>query len=227
MLQHSYTLLALAGEIAGCIAWSKHVSATPAIRKTIKATSLFWAQFLAHPLIVAAAIYVAGRTQNPLWALALAPFVFNLGMEPGSLPFDSLLFSTFFYAHHAAPLFACVEAAATCGGDATAAIARALVYCFAWQAHPIWQVPNKERLFWPYMIEGAVVLANFGHVVAATPIAFAPVLMQFVGRWGLYLCTKHKFDLKPGHKYYDAFDDRKQPIELAAVLGGVAVACLA
>ena len=51
--------------------------------------------------------------------------------------------------------------------------------------------------------------------------------VQFVGRWGLYRFVTHKFNIVPGHAYYDAFEDRKQPLELAAVLGGVAVACLA
>ena len=54
-----------------------------------------------------------------------------------------------------------------------------------------------------------------------------PVVVQFVGRWGLYRFVTHKFNIVPGHAYYDAFEDRKQPLELAAVLGGVAVACLA
>ena len=67
--------------------------------------------------------------------------------------------------------------------------------------------------------------AYFGHV--ATPVAFLPVVVQFVGRWGLYLFFTKKFNIVPGHPYYDAFEDRKQPLELAAVLGGVAVACLA
>ena len=52
-------------------------------------------------------------------------------------------------------------------------------------------------------------------------------VVQFVGRWGLFLFVKYKFNVVPGHPYYDAFEDRKQPIELAAVLGSVAVACLA
>ena len=43
----------------------------------------------------------------------------------------------------------------------------------------------------------------------------------------MFLFVKHKFNVVPGHPYYDAFEDRKQPLELAAVLGGVAVACLA
>ena len=67
--------------------------------------------------------------------------------------------------------------------------------------------------------------AYFGHV--ATPVTFLPVAVQFVGRWGLYRFVTHKFNIVPGHAYYDAFEDRKQPLELAAVLGGVAVACLA
>ena len=54
-----------------------------------------------------------------------------------------------------------------------------------------------------------------------------PVVVQFVGRWGLYLFVTKKFNIVPGSPYYDAFEDRKQPLELAAVLGGVAVACLA
>ena len=56
---------------------------------------------------------------------------------------------------------------------------------------------------------------------------FLPVAVQFVGRWGLYRFVTNKFNSVPGHAYYDAFEDRKQPLELAAVLGGVAVACLA
>ena len=83
----------------------------------------------------------------------------------------------------------------------------------------------KQSLFYPYMVEGFAVLAYFGHV--ATPVAFLPVVMQYVGRWGLFLFVKHKFNVVPGHPYYDAFEDRKQPIELAAVLGSVAVAYLA
>ena len=75
------------------------------------------------------------------------------------------------------------------------------------------------------MVEGFAVLAYLGHV--ATPVAFLPVAVQFVGRWGLYRFVTHKFNIVPGHAYYDAFEDRKQPLELAAVLGGVAVACLA
>ena len=75
------------------------------------------------------------------------------------------------------------------------------------------------------MVEGFAVLAFFGHV--ATPVAFLPVAVQFVGRWGLYRFVTNKFNIVPGHAYYDAFEDRKQPLELAAVLGGVAVACLA
>ena len=57
----------------------------------------------------------------------------------------------------------------------------------------------------------------------ATPVAFLPVVVQFVGRWGLYRFVTKKFNIVPGSPYYDAFEDRKQPIELAAVL----VACLA
>ena len=74
------------------------------------------------------------------------------------------------------------------------------------------------------MVEGFAVLAYFGH--AATPVAFLPVVVQFVGRWGLYLFVTQKFNIVPGSPYYDAFEDRKQPLELAAVLGGVAVAYL-
>jgi len=69
------------------------------------------------------------------------------------------------------------------------------------------------------------VFEYFGHV--ATAVAFLPVAVQFVGRWGLYRFVTQKFNIVPGHAYYDAFEDRKQPLELAAVLGGVAVACLA
>ena len=75
------------------------------------------------------------------------------------------------------------------------------------------------------LVEGFAVLAYFGH--AATPVAFLPVAVQFVGRWGLYRFVTKKFNIVPGSPYYDAFEDRKQPLELAAVLGGVAVACLA
>ena len=42
----------------------------------------------------------------------------------------------------------------------------------------------------------------------------------------MYRFVTHKFNIVPGHAYYDAFEDRKQPLELAAVLGGVAVAYL-
>ena len=51
----------------------------------------------------------------------------------------------------------------------------------------------KQSLFYPYMVEGLAVLAYFGHV--ATPVAFLPVVMQYVGRWGLFLFVKHKFNV--------------------------------
>ena len=84
---------------------------------------------------------------------------------------------------------------------------------------------GSQRLFW-YLIVAVTLnmLAYFGH--AATPVAFLPVAVQFVGRWGLYRFVTNKFNIVPGHPYYDAFEDRKQPLELAAVLGGVAVAYL-
>jgi len=73
-----------------------------------------------------------------------------------------------------------------------------------------------------------LVPARHGHIERRLdPVAFAPVAVQFVGRWGLYRFVTHKFNIVPGTPYYDAFEDRKQPLELAAVLGGVAVACLA
>ena len=109
--------------------------------------------------------------------------------------------------------------------DATGALARALLFGQVWLLHPVGRLSMKQSLFWPYMVEGFAVLAYFGHV--ATPVAFLPVVVQFVGRWGLFLFVKYKFNVVPGHPYYDAFEDRKQPIELAAVLGSVAVAYLA
>ena len=126
--------------------------------------------------------------------------------------------------HHVAPLLACVEAA-TSNVDAAGALARALLFGHVWLLHPVGRLSMKQSLFWPYMVEGFAVLAYFGHV--ATPVAFLPVAVQFVGRWGLYRFVTHKFNIVPGHAYYDAFEDRKQPLELAAVLGSVAVACLA
>ena len=56
--------------------------------------------------------------------------------------------------------------------------------------------------FGSYLVEGFAVLAYFGHV--ATPVAFLPVAVQFVGRWGLYRFVTNKFNIVPGHAYYDA-----------------------
>ena len=212
----------LAFEIAGFIAWAKHVRQRPALRKKLKDNAFFWTQFWLHPVIVAGFVYVSGRTENPLWALALAPFVFSFGVEPWDLPED-LVFWTYFYMHHVAPLLAAVEAA-TSNVDAAGALARALLFGHVWLLHPVGRLSMKQSLFWPYMVEGFAVLAYFGHVAA--PVAFLPVAVQFVGRWGLYRFVTHKFNIVPGHAYYDAFEDRKQPLELAAVLGGVAVAYL-
>ena len=100
-----------------------------------------------------------------------------------------------------------------------------ILFGHVWLLHPVGRLSFKQSLFWPYMVEGFAVLAYFGLVAA--PVAFLPVAVQFVGRWGLYLFVTHKFNIVPGTPYYDAFEDRKQPLELAAVLGGVAVACLA
>ena len=137
-----------------------------------------------------------------------------------------MVFWTYFYMHHVAPLLAAVEAA-TSNVDAAGALARALLFGHVWLLHPVGRLSMKQSLFWPYMVEGFAVLAYFGHVATPTPVAFLPVVVQFVGRWGLYRFVTHKFNIVPGHAYYDAFEDRKQPLELAAVLGGVAVACLA
>ena len=201
----------------------KHVRQRPELRKKLKDNAFFWTQFWLHPVIVAGFVYASAVTQNLLWALALAPFVFSFGVEPWDLPED-LVFWTYFYMHHVAPLLACVEAA-TSNVDAAGALARALLFGHVWLLHPVGRLSFKQSLFWPYMVEGFAVLAYFGLVAA--PVAFLPVAVQFVGRWGLYLFVTKKFNIVPGSPYYDAFEDRKQPIELAAVLGGVAVACLA
>lgn len=225
----------LAVVVVAFVVFARYVNRHPDVRKTMKSSSLFWAQFWLHPFIVFAAIYAAGSTGDARYALLLAPFCFNWGMEPWDLP-PWLSFYACLYAHHLAPLLACLEAAANCQ-SAEGAVARALVYGHAWLLHPIGRVSFKQRLFYPYVIQGAAVLAYFGAVVlAAHPIALVPVLVQFSGRLGLYLVIgrgllgwdwRQALGLrwfKPSDGYYDAFETRKLPCEVAALLASVALA---
>jgi len=223
----AYAMAALATEIAGLIFWAAKVRHNPELRKKLKDSAFFWTQFWLHPVVVAGSVFLAGRAENPLWALMLAPFCFSFGVEPWDLP-DSNLFMAFFYAHHIAPLLACVEVAAFGGGDTRGALATALLFGHVWALHPIGRLKMKQQLFWPYVIEGAAVIAYWGHVsLRPHPTSLAPVAVQMVGRWGLYLYIMKLCGWpKPGDKYYDAFDRNKIPVEMASVLASVVVAYL-
>ena len=93
---------------------------------------------------------------------------------------------------------------------------------------------GSQRLFW-YLIVAVTLnsasIAVLTYFLVERAKAGSTAVFHFcaVFEWCLpaYLFVTHKFNIVSGSPYYDAFEDRKQPLELAAVLGGVAVACLA
>jgi hypothetical protein len=191
-----------------------------ALRARVTGNPLWKAQFFLHPLIVSGCIWLAARDgtssntgEISWWApIVLAPFVFNFGVEPWDLPRD-LVFYTLFYAHHLGALLACAVAVVEIsrGGAPTA-----LLFGHCWLLHTIgnldhWMVIDKQRWFWPYMVQGFVVKCVWCRSLPSTA-AVACVAVQYVGRWGLHIRLQALVD----GATVDTFEVRKQFIEPVA-----------
>lgn len=231
-------LLALLG--AAWIALSQFFRRRPLIRKKVTSSRPWKFQFSLHPVIIGGLVYHSCRSRNPLWMIVLSPFVFNFGIEPWDQP-QSLVFNACFYGHHVAPLLACLDFAGEglsveAGKLERFAIAQGLVFAHVWLLHTVGSLEwsgfaIKQRIFWPYVIQGFVLNAFWFHsclLLGSSPSLFAlPLLLQYCGRWGLYLsvCVAVGWP-KPGDKGYDSFEVRKMPAEFIS-LCFAAAACVA
>ena len=229
----SHVLTPTAAVLAACVAFIRFahsVRRRPALRKRITSNPLWKVQFALHPVVVGGMVCISQLTSNPWWALALCPFVFNFGVEPWDLP-ESFIFFGCFYAHHVAPLLACLLQQAGSSPHAGAedassfALAQGLVFGHVWLLHTIgtlekWRIIDKQRWFWPYMVEGALLkLLWFGSVSRLQLATLLPLFVQFAGRWGLYAYLMRLMGWpKPGDEFYDAFEQRKLPAEFAALI---------
>lgn len=179
--------------------------------------------------------------------LALSPFVFNWGVEPYDMP-DDKIFRMLFYLHHIAPLCTVVVTGdghdPTRGDDISFAAAQALVFGHLWCLHTFftlerYEILSKQSLFLPYHVQGMVVffvywVALFRLVGDATTATDGvddtfffwtsmtlklsmPLLLQLLGRWGLYLRLLRVDPDGPAKD--DQFERRKQPVELALLVG--------
>jgi len=210
---------------------------TAAARAKITGRKLWKAQFLCHPIIVFFFTFLAGSVPHSrakaVLALCITPFAFNWGVEPWDLPPDPIFFLCF-YAHHLAPIAACLV-------STTAPMAQALLFAHGWQLHTIgsldrlpknhWAHVSKQLWCGPYYLQGFLVQCfwwhsigtSFGGQPSSEIVRLLPVLIQFAGRWGLYL----RLEALMGHPQvtdpkYDALEARKQGVEL----GGFALAFL-
>ena len=220
----------------GFVLFAHSLKRRPARRKQITGLKLWKAQFFFHPLIVGFLVFFA-QSQSAWFAIMLVPFVFNFGVEPWDLPSDAI-FYVFFYAHHVGPLLACLWP----GGDSqdhTFAATNGLMFGHLWLLHTIGnldhlQVISKQSLFWPYMLQGFVLNACWCHAAmqaaqghgAALLQQFLPLLVQYAGRWGLYIYIRRLMGWpSPGAELYDGFETLKQPMEAGLLL--CAAACVA
>ena len=206
-------------------------------------------------------ISASGPAVFPL--VLLSPFVFNFAVEPWNQPPD-LQFKIAFYAHHIAPLLACCgsllpaelapSARRTSEGSDDSfgslgllgawqrfSFAQAAMFAHLWLLHPMddlnrRKIIDKQRWFWPYMLQGVFVFGWFwwevvGVIGAMVPrqgeaagseqtisanllLLILPVFVQLLGRWWLYwrvMCLLGSF--KPGDPNYDAFETRRLTVE--------------
>lgn len=107
-----------------------------------------------------------------------------------------------------------------------------MLFGHAWALHTISTAQHrgwadKQTLFWPYILTGLAAQSFWWHSLGAGEGAIrylevVPILLQYAGRWGLYLRLRALLgDALPT----DAFEARKQGVELAtfslALLGVV------
>ena len=113
--------------------------------------------------------------------------------------------------------------------------AQALLFGHCWLLHTIGLLEKslsrgkqlKQQLFWPYMVLGMFAQLYWFRTAAGlfppekwslvsgeVPLLLWPVLLQYIGRWGLYAYVQRLMGWpRPGHELHDAFETKKQLIE--------------
>merc|ERR1712154_470785 len=92
-------------------------------------------QFSLHPLIIGGGVWLSATypSYGLLCALGVAPFSFNLAMEPWVLPGD-FMFMSFFHVHHVAPLLACCVTVESIG-TLSFSTAQSYLWAILWSVH--------------------------------------------------------------------------------------------
>ena len=206
---------------------STKLSSHPQTRKRVTRNPFWKLQFFCHPLVVFL-LLVLGRGSLKA-SLCLVPFVFNFAVEPWDLPGD-VLFRACFFLHHVAPVLCAVgyliagsnnasRDSVISGDVARRMLGQGMLFAHAWALHTIGNLDHlqwvdKQRVFWPYMAQGFLIkwvwwagLLNNGGSPALEAL---PILVQYAGRWGLYLRLQHLLGTSLPH---DAFEKRKQAVE--------------
>ena len=107
--------------------------------------------------------------------------------------------------------------------------AQALLFAHCWLMHPIgsldqWGIVNKQSLFWPYIGSGFGCMlmwwSSMGSSSSIFTFAAATVVLQYAGRWGLFLRLVALYGAPVSA---DTFEVRKQPAELASFVLAFAV----
>jgi len=202
------------------------------LRSTITSRNAWVTQFFCGPLIIFAALMYASRlgvADGPWLAMLLTPVLFNFGVEPSEQP-DDIIFELAFYSHHFAPLSALIAVQSHEFSSDANAIGVALLFAHIWLLHPLsslkrWGIVDKQKYFWPYVALGFVVKIFFWRSIIAASlwVIVLPVVLQYVGRWGLYMRLMHKYG-----QYIpsDSFEKRKQIWEFVALVSAFALAVM-
>ena len=137
------------------------VQPSQSIRKHITSQFLWKLQFFLHPIIIGGGVYWIGHNGSTISLVLLSPFCFNFAVEPYDMPSDRL-FQALFYLHHIAPLMTLLFQPETPATDETFAVTQGVAFGHLWCLHTFftldrYNVVNKQSLFWPYTVQGALV----------------------------------------------------------------------
>jgi len=229
---------------------AQYLPQRPDVRKRITKNRLWKAQFFLHPVIigglVSAALSSEGDSLTAFYAMCLTPFAFNFAVEPWDLPTDSV-FKMFFYFHHIAPIVACFNPKVRQDSlNFTVPVAHGLLFGHVWFLHTMgnlehWGWIKKMDWFWAYELTGFFVhtfwfwavffsqnmyagISTSSYIFSAFRLLL-PVLLQYIGRWGLYLRLLQLAGWpEPPYVGYDEFETKKTAVEAGSLVLGAALA---
>lgn len=193
----------------------KVLKSMPMLRRRMIKNPLWQAQFLLHPVIMAACIYLCGTqlARVPITAdytifigsLLVVPFACNFGVEPWDLQSMGLWSFVDLYLHHTAPVLLCLalESSPSPALSHTALVSTACLVAHAWLLHPmhtvcdIWKFCGRDALFWPYILQGLALKYWWCYEMSSSGLTkqrgmewlrtavVCSVLLQFLARWSL------------------------------------------